>query len=154
MSFLVALITGALNLLRGHGRPLPSLMGNRILVGIGLAGYGYYRSGWEVAAACLATAIGLIPAWQVTVRDWTAVGKMTLRGLVLTGPTGVLLIYLGHGWAFLASGLLLGVVYRLAWLTGIWRLNAILDGPVALAELVTGMMLGGALWLALAAPYW
>jgi len=110
---------------------------------------------WRAALALLLLWPGLMPGWA-RYQDMGSSGGtkltdligMTLRGLVLTGPAGLLLWYLGYAPWFALAGALMGPIYL-----GCSLVNSRGWGPRGLhgytdwAELFVGLWLGVAVVL-------
>jgi len=73
--------------------------------------------------------------WDFEQRWPMAIVGMTLRGLVQTVPSGMILFCFGYGVEFLLCGILMGVIYEAAWLL-----------PSNYADIVQGVALGELLW--------
>jgi hypothetical protein len=124
--WLLSIIGGLLNRARGsHVIPLPHGV-KRVIFALATGGLAYGLGiEWHWAAGVAAAFYGgLLPKWGV----WMDLGRvqgawaadmalLSLRGLILTLPGGLMLTY-AEGWPFLLyalSGGMMGVCYELGW---------------------------------------
>ncbi|KNC47608.1 uncharacterized protein AMSG_02632 [Thecamonas trahens ATCC 50062] len=54
------------------------------------------------------------PGWSFWARYYRDLVGMSLRGLMMTGPAGLVMYFHGYGWEFLASGVFMGTAYEFA----------------------------------------
>ena len=139
--------------IRGGWLGLPSTTLGRSVPALVLGGTAWSLSTsiWAAGATAIGIFVGALLPWS----RWQDVGHvaddddlvgMMGRGLLLTWPTGLALWRLGYSPIFMAGGILMGLLYWLAWkIPDGFKVGSFIDGQTAVAELATGAMLAGLL---------